>query len=139
VVLDAAHNVASIEVLLTTLDQSFAARRRWLIFATSRDKDVRGMLSLLLPRFDGVLLSRYATNPRGQPVEELAAVARELAAQLPVGGPGARVASVDAFPDLAAAWAAASERLGRDDLLVITGSFFTAAEMLTAIRERPLR
>ncbi len=44
VVVDAAHNVASIEAFVATLDQSFAARPRVLVFATTCDKDVRGML-----------------------------------------------------------------------------------------------
>ncbi len=49
VVIDAAHNVASIQSLLETLDESFAARRRILVFAPTQDKDVRGMLERLLP------------------------------------------------------------------------------------------
>ncbi|MGD0900804.1 MAG: folylpolyglutamate synthase/dihydrofolate synthase family protein, partial [Thermoguttaceae bacterium] len=75
VVLDAAHNVASIEALVETLSQCFAARRRILIFAASRDKDHRGMLQRLVGRFDDILLTRYLDNPRAAPPEELEAVA----------------------------------------------------------------
>jgi dihydrofolate synthase / folylpolyglutamate synthase len=127
IVLDAAHNVASVEALLETLDQSFSARRKLLVFATSRDKDVRGMLELLAPRFDCLMLSRYGNNARGAPVEDLELLAREMT-QAPVQG----------YPDLKTAWRAASAWLQPDDLLVITGSFFIAAEMLAAIRECPL-
>ena len=51
VVLDAAHNVASIRALVETLEESFSAARRLLIFATTHDKDVRGMLQCLLRPF----------------------------------------------------------------------------------------
>ena len=66
VVLDAAHNTASIEALIATLGESFRPSRRWLVFATSQDKDSRGMLQLLLPCFDEVFLtSTRATYGRG--------------------------------------------------------------------------
>ncbi len=38
VVLDGAHNVASIEALLETLDESFSVSRRWLLFASTQKK-----------------------------------------------------------------------------------------------------
>ena len=71
VVLDAAHNVASIQALVETLEESFSAARRLLIFATTHDKDVRGMLQCLLGHFDEVYFTRYANNSRAVPPEEL--------------------------------------------------------------------
>ncbi|NLF06918.1 MAG: bifunctional folylpolyglutamate synthase/dihydrofolate synthase [Pirellulaceae bacterium] len=78
VVVDAAHNAASIEALMETLDESFAAARRLLIFATTLDKDVEGMLRILLGRFDRVIFTRYANNPRGVPPEELQRLAAAI-------------------------------------------------------------
>src|SRR5262249_29223879 len=75
VVIDAAHNVASASALVQTLSVSFQARRRILIFATSRDKDASGMLAVLMPHFDRVILTRYQHNPRGMPLEELVPLA----------------------------------------------------------------
>ena len=118
VVVDAAHNVASIAALLEVLRESYSTGRRSLVFATSRDKDARGMLRLLLPAFDHVTLTRYQDNPRGMPPEELDALAREL------GSKQHRVAS-----DPATAWQAASTDAQPDDLIVATGSFFIAAEV----------
>ncbi len=63
VIVDAAHNEASVAALLQTLEESFSPRRRMLIFATTLDKSVREMMALLLPRFDQVLLTRYRNNP----------------------------------------------------------------------------
>ena len=127
IIIDAAHNVASVEALLSTLDTSFAPQPRLLIFATTQDKDVRGMMAQLLPRFDVVLLTRYRNNPRGVPTEELAAIAAEL------GGSHCRVCD-----DPATAWDAARQILTPDHLLCVTGSFFTAAEMRQQIERRPL-
>ena len=64
VVIDAAHNAASVQSLVETLEETFAAKRRILVFATTQDKDVRGMLQRLLPQFELVILTRYLNNPR---------------------------------------------------------------------------
>ncbi len=44
VILDVAHNLASLEALLAVLRESFSPRRRIAIFASSKDKDYTGML-----------------------------------------------------------------------------------------------
>ena len=48
-----------------------------LVFATTQDKDVRGMLALLLPRVDDDV-TRYMKNPRGVPLSELESIAASL-------------------------------------------------------------
>ena len=118
VVLDAAHNVASVEALIETLQESFSVARRLLIFGTTQDKDVRGMLAALLGRFDEVFFTRYAQGARAVPAEELQRLAEELTGR-----------RWPAFEDSAAAWAAARQSAGADDLICVTGSFFLAAEM----------
>jgi len=123
VILDAAHNVASAQALADVLDESFSAKRRLLIFATTRDKDSRGMLRVLLPRFDEVILTRYWSNPRGVPTEELELLAEELS-------PIPR--HVCANPETA--WILARNIAGPDHLICITGSFFIAAEMRGAMK-----
>jgi dihydrofolate synthase/folylpolyglutamate synthase len=121
VIVDAAHNVASVEALLATLDESFAARRRLLLFATTREKDVRGMLQRLLPGFDEVVFTRYLNNPRAVPPEEIAAIASELS--------GRQYAS---YTDPLEAWRDVRARASTDDLICVTGSFFIAAEIRRA-------
>jgi dihydrofolate synthase/folylpolyglutamate synthase len=133
VIIDTAHNAASIESLLSTLDESFHARRRWLIFATTLEKQVREMLRLLLPRFDGVVLTRYLNNPRCVPLDVLRSIAAEVAAD---GGDGdgkhpAKHAVIRESPE--SAWNHVQSLVQPDDLICITGSFFLAAEMRTVI------
>ncbi|REK23765.1 MAG: bifunctional folylpolyglutamate synthase/dihydrofolate synthase [Planctomycetota bacterium] len=118
IVVDAAHNVASIESLLAVLEESFPAGPRRLVLATTLEKDVRGMLRCLLPRFDEVILTRYLNNPRAVSPEELGELARELGST-----------RVRLCPDPASAWQAVQEDLTPDHLVCVTGSFFIAAEM----------
>jgi dihydrofolate synthase / folylpolyglutamate synthase len=127
VIVDTAHNLASIQSLVETLDESFTSPRRLLVFATTQDKDVRGMLRLLLPKFDAVILTRYLNNPRSVSVEQLSAWAAEIS-------PTPRYLC----PDPASAWQLAHELATPEHLVCITGSFFLAAEMRREIAERPL-
>jgi dihydrofolate synthase/folylpolyglutamate synthase len=127
VIIDAAHNVASVEALLGVLAESFSARRRLLVFATTREKDARGMLSRLAACFDDVIFTRYLSNPRAVPPEELEAIAAELSLQ-----------RVRVCGDPASAWTAVREMAGVDDLVCVTGSFFLAAEMRLECRTRPI-
>ena len=122
VVLDSAHNTASVQSLLDTLAESFNCAGRILIFGTTQDKDVRGMLRLLLPHFEAVVLTRYSSNPRGVPAAELEATAAEIS-------------SVPRYlcADASAAWQQACQLATKEHLICITGSFFLAAEMRQAI------
>jgi dihydrofolate synthase/folylpolyglutamate synthase len=126
IVCDVAHNVASIAALIRVLEERYPAARRILIFASSMDKDTRGMLRLLLPKFDHVILTRYVNNPRAVALEELAALAGDEAAGLE---PSGKIPRWETQPDPTSALARAHELASPDDLLCITGSFFLAAEL----------
>lgn len=126
VVLDAAHNWASIQALLETLDEGFPARRRVLVFATSRDKDADGLLRRLLPRFDTIVLTQFLDNPRAVPAEDLHRRVREV-----FGVP------VHTTPDPSTAWRLARRLAGPEDLICVTGSFFIAAEIRELIIDAP--
>lgn len=126
VVVDAAHNWSAVSALLKTLDDNFAARRRLLIFAAARDKDVPGMLRQLLPEFDTVVLTSFQSNPRSVSVEELAQWARAAGS-----GPFHLAA------DPASGWKLAQRLAQEDDLICITGSFFIAAELRDLILDTP--
>jgi dihydrofolate synthase/folylpolyglutamate synthase len=117
-VLDCAHNVASAQALVDTLQSSFPPARRLLLFAASTDKDLAGMLRVLAPHFSHVFLTRYHSNPRSAAPEDLADLVRR-AADVNV--------SLHATPE--DAWRVARGMTGPDDLLCITGSVFLAGEL----------
>jgi dihydrofolate synthase/folylpolyglutamate synthase len=121
IVVDTAHNVASVQALVATLGESFAARKRYLIFATTRDKDALGMLQVLLPHFDEVVLTRYVSNPRGFAPQDLAAAAAEARPEL--------IGRTHLCPTPAEALAHLRARIEPEDLLCIAGSFFLAADV----------
>jgi dihydrofolate synthase / folylpolyglutamate synthase len=118
VVLDAAHNAASVSALVATLDESFSVRRRLLVFAASQGKDLAGMLRAAVERFDEVILTQYLDSPRAVPVEELDALAVKLAGR-----------HCHVCPSPAEAWQLARSLAGPEDMICITGSFFLAAQM----------
>lgn len=118
VIVDAAHNWEAVAALVRTLDESFVSRRRVLIFAAARDKDVGGMLRQLLPRFDTVVITSFQNNPRNLPVETLARFVRQLTDQ-----------PLHVAADPASAWKLARRFAGPEDLICVTGSFFIAAEL----------
>jgi dihydrofolate synthase/folylpolyglutamate synthase len=138
IVLDAAHNVASVQALVAALVNDFSIlqvdSQRTLIFATSRDKDARGMLALLLPMFDRVLLTRYRNNPRWADPAELAAIAHELQAESPANRNRNHTCSVEVLPDSHTALAVARAASDASDVICIAGSFFLAAELRPSLR-----
>ena len=126
VIVDAAHNWASIAALIQTLDQHFAGKSRIAIFAATRDKDVQGMLRQLLPRFETIILTSYQSNPRSVPVEQLFAMTRTVSDR-----------HVHVARDPQMAWDMARKLTGPDDLICITGSFFIAAEVREIFKASP--
>ena len=118
VILDGAHNGASVDALLDVLAESFTPRRRLLVFAATQEKDAQGMLSRLVDQFDEVILTRYVENPRAVPPEQLAALLAK-SSRLPR----------EISPSPADAWDRAVARAGPDDLICVTGSLFLAAEI----------
>ena len=130
VILDTAHNVASVEALCRELEQGFAPSSRVLVFATSRDKDARSMLLRLLPLFDQIVLTRYLNNPRARSVEELADMIAEIYRGF-YDGPRPRRIHHTASP--LEAWQLAQQLAGETALTCITGSFFLAAELRAVV------
>ncbi len=118
VILDAAHNWASVGALLKTLSALPCSGRRCLILSTTKDKDSAGLLRRLLPAFDTIIVTQYVTNPRATPATELASLAASISSR-----------AVHLVPDPAAALARAKALTTSDDLICIAGSFFLAAEL----------
>ncbi|MFN7811124.1 MAG: bifunctional folylpolyglutamate synthase/dihydrofolate synthase [Planctomycetia bacterium] len=119
VVVDAAHNVASMKTLVETLWPAVASHRpRVLLFAASGDKQIEEMLALAAGMFDRVVVTRYATNPRAASIDRLVAACRQAGLPRP---------SVATAPPQALALA--RSLAGADGLVCVAGSFFLAAEI----------
>jgi dihydrofolate synthase / folylpolyglutamate synthase len=173
VILDSAHNAASIAALIEVLRASFSVAHRLLLFATTREKDYLEMLKLLVGKgdrfnlcevsgtgpffgvktdfarrlspktwtcplppslssfqqigpvpFSEIVFTKYTTNPRAMPPDELEAAAFKLTGRhYPV------------YTDPGEAWKSIRQSANADDLLCITGSFFLAGEMRRLIEK----
>jgi dihydrofolate synthase/folylpolyglutamate synthase len=121
VLLDCAHNLASARALADTLEASFPehpASRRRLIFASSTDKDLAGMLALLAPYFHHVYLTRFTSNPRAAAPDRLAQLLRASSA-----------VPFTLCPDAAAACRLALAESAPEEMVCVTGSVFLAGEV----------
>jgi dihydrofolate synthase/folylpolyglutamate synthase len=124
VLLDCAHNVASAQALVDTLEQSFhlGRCRRILVFAGNQDKDLEGMLAILAPRFDRIVLTGFQTSQR-------CAAPEQLQKMLPVE----YRANSTTCTDSRTAWSIARSEAGPDDFICVTGSVFLAGELRPVI------
>jgi dihydrofolate synthase/folylpolyglutamate synthase len=127
VVLDCAHNVASVQALLETIYESLPTARRNLVFAGSRDKDLRGMLVLLRPHFERAFFTRYGGSQRGAEAAELAGIWSGLC------GCACEIAASPA-----AAWEAARAAAAADEQIIIAGSVFLAGELRPVVMNNPV-
>jgi len=128
VILDAAHNAAAAGALAETIGCEFGHRRAKLLFAIARDKDIASVLAPLAPCFDELLLTRFQSNPRGAEPANVAGVAKGLA------GAEWTVKVIEQPADALEAMTCESHP---DDLLVIAGSFFLAAELRPLLQQVP--
>ena len=133
VLVDAAHNPHGMAAAAATLAESFSFRRLIGVVAVLADKDSRGMLSVLEPVLDEIVVSQNS-SPRRLPADDLAALAVEIF--------GADRVAVEPRLDDAIETAV---RLAEesDDLQVggsgvlITGSVVTAGEARTLLGPPP--
>ncbi len=116
ILLDAAHNDASMRELCRAA-LSIPAETRTLIFGTSRDKEAAVMLGIAGAAFDQLILTKYSTNPRAWPVEELVEIAKS-ATRTPI----------QSRDTVAEALRLAHQTSQPCDLICVAGSFFLAAE-----------
>jgi len=120
VILDTAHNVASIEALVQTLRDFFPISGvKRVIFAVSSDKQYPEMLRVLAGYFDDFHLTRYGPNPRCVPPEKLAGALGEVAPKK----------SFTLHATSPEAWSAARSSAKPIDLICVTGSMFLAGEL----------
>jgi dihydrofolate synthase/folylpolyglutamate synthase len=115
-VVDGAHNPEAMEALAAFLGEAFPRQRVTMVLGILRDKDYRSMLRLVLPHA-GDLFVAPCRSPRTLSGEALAAAAREA---------GHR--RVEVRPTITAALHDAIRAAGPAGTVLVTGSFFTAAE-----------
>jgi dihydrofolate synthase/folylpolyglutamate synthase len=124
IILDMAHNGASVEALVKTLTTDVEdwvnAKRRRMVIATTRDKDMKEIMTPLIGIADEVILTKYQKNPRGKSVSDLIKfVETEI--------PDAKKKIV-VRPTPEKAWQYLRETYQPDDVVCFAGSAFLIAE-----------
>jgi dihydrofolate synthase / folylpolyglutamate synthase len=128
VIVDAAHNPHGMTATVAALEESFSFRRLVGVVAVLADKDATGMLSLLEPVLDEIVVTENS-SPRGLPADDLAALAVQ------VFGPDRVVVEPRLDDAIEAAVQLAEEgeeQIGGSGVLV-TGSVVTAGEARTLL------
>jgi dihydrofolate synthase/folylpolyglutamate synthase len=116
VILDGAHNPDAAAALADALTESFTWKRLHLVIAMFEDKDVEAVVSLLAPLADQAYASRNA-SPRSAPPDRLERALR-----------ASGVVDIAAFHSVWEAVTAARAEADPEDLIVVTGSFYTVAD-----------
>ncbi len=116
VMIDAAHNAASIEALIRAIGQNVAYDSMVVIFGCNSDKDVSGMLGKLQYGADKVIFTR-SSSPKAMSPDTLAEIYVELSGKM-----------CQTAPSLGGALQLARNAVGRGDLICITGSFYLIGE-----------
>jgi dihydrofolate synthase/folylpolyglutamate synthase len=125
VLVDGAHNAASIEAVMHAIGQNISCDSMIVVFGANADKDLRGMLHVLSHGADKVIFTR-SSNPRAADPADLASQFRELTGR-----------SEQYADSLGGALEIASKAVTRDDLICITGSFYLVADAKKMFARKP--
>lgn len=125
IIVDGAHNEASLQSVIELLSPFSVAQRR-LVFGVSRDKDARAMLRLIDGQFSQIVLTAFQTNPRAIPVSELDQLASEELSISPWSTAATPVTALEAAEKPAAG----------SDVVCVTGSIFLGAEVRELLLHR---
>ncbi|MCH7632655.1 MAG: hypothetical protein IIB59_05530 [Planctomycetes bacterium] len=118
ILVDGAHNAASVAALMHAIGQNIAYDSMVVIFACHKDKDIAGMIRRLQLGADKVIFTSTGSPRSAEPAE--------LAAQyIEHSGKMAQVAS-----RLDGAMQIALGAVSREDIICVTGSFYLVAEAI---------
>jgi dihydrofolate synthase/folylpolyglutamate synthase len=117
VVVDGAHNAYSMRKLVKAMKQLFDCKRCFVIFGTSCDKDIAGMVQELKPFATNIIITS-SSHPRAASVSELAQEFTKLGVK------------VDIIENVSMALSKTLAIARKTDLILVTGSLFVVAEAM---------
>jgi dihydrofolate synthase / folylpolyglutamate synthase len=127
VILDVAHNPHAAATLAQNLDQMGFFPYTYAVFGAMSDKDVSGILLHLKDKIDHWYFCDLPL-PRAASAESLASALTGAGFVAGSGGDGER--SIQCFGTPAEAYAAARDRVGENDRIIVFGSFLTVAGVM---------
>jgi len=112
IMIDAAHNAASLQALIHAIGQNIPYDSMVVIFGCNSDKDVEGMLQKLQYGADKVIFTR-SNSPKAMSPEDLADMYSEICSKM-----------YQTAMSLGEALRLAKNAVDKEDLICITGSFY---------------
>jgi dihydrofolate synthase / folylpolyglutamate synthase len=119
-VVDGGHNPRALRALADAVPRRFSFKRLILVLGVMGDKDIKSIMEEIVPSADYVIYTRPVYSRAAEP-ETLARAASAL------GKPGETAATLGQALDRA------SQIAELDDLILVTGSLFTAGEALSLL------
>ena len=116
ILIDGAHNAASIRALIQAIGQHISYDSMVIIFGCGQDKDVEGMLAQLQYGADKVIFTR-SNSPRAMFPQDLADMYTEMCGKM-----------CQTAMSLREALRIADSAIGREDLICVTGSFYLVGQ-----------
>jgi dihydrofolate synthase/folylpolyglutamate synthase len=127
VLVDGAHNAASIQALIRAMGQHIPYDSLIIVFGCAADKDLEGMMKQLATGADKLVFTRAAGNARAADPKDLAELYEEVSG---------RVAQTT--KTLEEALAVARSAATREDLICVTGSFYLIGEAKDSVNKVPV-
>ena len=126
ILVDGAHNAASVHALVRAIGQNIAYDSMVVILACHKDKDVTGILRQIVRGADKIIFTSTG-SPRSSEPAELAAEYTELCGK-----------TAQVTPTLKDAMRIAISAVTREDIICVTGSFYLVAEAIRKYSDKPV-
>jgi len=124
IMIDAAHNAASIRALIHAVGQNIPYDSMVVIFGCNNDKDVHGMLQRLQYGADKVIFTR-SNSPKAMSPQDLADIYTEICGKM-----------YQTALSLGEALRLAKSAVTKEDLILITGSFYLIGQAKMRLEAR---
>ncbi len=128
IMIDGAHNPESISALVKAVGAQVSYDSMVVIFGVAADKDVEKMLEEIGRGADKIIFTQAEGNARAADPVELRRIYEEQTGKMAQIG-----------DDLKSALNMAARAVGRDDLILVTGSFYLAGEAKRLLEEKQRR
>lgn len=125
IMIDGAHTPPSIAALVKAIGACVPTDSMAVVFGCASDKDIDQMLTEIGRGADKIIFTRSEANPRAMDPTKLAARFTELTNK-----------DASAEPSVREAINAAARAVGRDDLILVTGSFYIAGEAKQLLKDK---
>ena len=126
VLVDGAHNAASIQALMRGIGQHIPYDSMVMVFGCAADKDIRGMMEQIATGADKVIFTLASSSARSAAPKELADIYAELS--------HGRIAQTT--ENLQEAMDIANSAVSREDIICICGSFYLVGEAKTLLQKK---